>query len=30
MMTNLWTGRKMVVMPQFDPKAWLELVGKKK
>jgi acyl-CoA synthetase (AMP-forming)/AMP-acid ligase II len=28
MMTNLWTGRKMVVMPQFDPKEWLELVGK--
>ena len=26
MMTNLWTGRKMVVMPQFDPRAWLELV----
>jgi acyl-CoA synthetase (AMP-forming)/AMP-acid ligase II len=28
MMTNLWTGRKMVVMPQFDSKAWLELVQK--
>jgi acyl-CoA synthetase (AMP-forming)/AMP-acid ligase II len=28
MMTNLWTGRKMVVMPQFDPKEWLDLVGK--
>src|SRR6202162_810868 len=28
MMTNLWTGRKMVVMPQFEPKNWLELVGK--
>ena len=27
MMTNLWTGRKMVVMPQFDPRAWLELVA---
>jgi acyl-CoA synthetase (AMP-forming)/AMP-acid ligase II len=26
MMTNLWTGRKMVVMPQFEPRAWLELV----
>ncbi len=26
LMTNLWTGRKMVVMPQFDPKQWLELV----
>jgi acyl-CoA synthetase (AMP-forming)/AMP-acid ligase II len=30
MMTNLWTGRKMVVMPQFDPRLWLELVGKEK
>jgi acyl-CoA synthetase (AMP-forming)/AMP-acid ligase II len=28
MMTNPWTGRKMVVMPQFDPRAWLELVQK--
>jgi acyl-CoA synthetase (AMP-forming)/AMP-acid ligase II len=28
MMTNLWTGRKMVVMPQFDAKSWLELVQK--
>jgi acyl-CoA synthetase (AMP-forming)/AMP-acid ligase II len=28
MMTNLWTGRKMVVMPQFDSKAWLDLIGK--
>ncbi|HJU11033.1 MAG TPA: AMP-binding protein, partial [Candidatus Binataceae bacterium] len=26
MMTNLWTGRKMIVMPQFEPKLWLELV----
>jgi acyl-CoA synthetase (AMP-forming)/AMP-acid ligase II len=26
MMTNLWTGRKMIVMPQFDPKSWLQLV----
>jgi acyl-CoA synthetase (AMP-forming)/AMP-acid ligase II len=25
-MTNIWTGRKVVVMPQFDPRAWLELV----
>jgi acyl-CoA synthetase (AMP-forming)/AMP-acid ligase II len=30
MMTNLWTGRKMVVMPQFDPARWLELVQKEK
>ena len=28
MMTNLWTGRKMVVMPQFDPRSWLDLVQK--
>ncbi len=27
MMTNLWTGRKMVVMPQFEAKTWLDLVG---
>jgi acyl-CoA synthetase (AMP-forming)/AMP-acid ligase II len=27
MMTNLWAGRKMVVMPQFEPHLWLELVG---
>src|SRR4029077_9937216 len=25
-MTNIWTGRKLIVMPQFDSKAWLELV----
>ena len=30
MMTNLWTGRKMVVMPQFEPGRWLELVGGEK
>lgn len=28
MMTNLWTGRKMIVMPQFEPRSWLELVHK--
>jgi len=28
MMTNPWTGRKMVVMPQFEPRTWLELVQK--
>ena len=27
MMTNLWAGRKMVVMPQFEPRSWLELVA---
>jgi acyl-CoA synthetase (AMP-forming)/AMP-acid ligase II len=30
MMTNLWTGRKMVVMPQFEPRGWLELVHKER
>ena len=30
MMTNLWTGRRMVVMPQFDPKIWLQLVAREK
>jgi acyl-CoA synthetase (AMP-forming)/AMP-acid ligase II len=28
MMTNLWTGRKMIVMPQFDARSWLELMQK--
>jgi len=28
MMTNLWTGRKMIVMPQFEARAWLDLVQK--
>jgi len=26
MMTNLWTGRKLVIMPQFDARTWLKLV----
>ena len=30
MMTNLWTGRKMIVMPQFEPKSWLDLVQKER
>lgn len=30
MMTNLWTGRKMVIMPQFDPANWLQLVQEEK
>jgi acyl-CoA synthetase (AMP-forming)/AMP-acid ligase II len=25
-MTNVWTGRRVVVMPQFDPAQWLQLV----
>jgi len=28
MMTSIWTGRKMIVMPQFDAKSWLALVEK--
>ena len=28
MMTNLWTGRKMVVMPQFEAGNWLSLIAK--
>ncbi|HVN90294.1 MAG TPA: AMP-binding protein [Candidatus Binataceae bacterium] len=30
MMTNLWTGRKMVVMPQFDAGNWLKLAEQEK
>ncbi len=30
MMTNLWTGRRMVVLPQFDAKTWLRLVEREK
>jgi acyl-CoA synthetase (AMP-forming)/AMP-acid ligase II len=30
MMTNMWTGRRMIVMPQFDPKMWLQLVEREK
>ena len=30
MMTNIWTGRKVIVMPQFDPKNWLKLVVEEK
>jgi len=26
MMTTLWTGRRLVVMPQFEPASWLDLV----
>ncbi|HZC45606.1 MAG TPA: AMP-binding protein, partial [Candidatus Acidoferrum sp.] len=29
-MTNIWTGRKLIVMPQFDPKAWLDLVQRER
>ncbi len=30
MMTNLWTGRKLVIMPQFDARAWLQLVQRER
>jgi acyl-CoA synthetase (AMP-forming)/AMP-acid ligase II len=30
MMTNLWTGRKMVIMPQFEPGGWLKLAAEEK
>jgi len=26
MMTTIWTGRRLVLMPQFEPKGWLDLV----
>ncbi|HXR36113.1 MAG TPA: AMP-binding protein [Candidatus Binataceae bacterium] len=26
MMTSIWTGRRMIVMPQFEAKTWLQLV----
>jgi acyl-CoA synthetase (AMP-forming)/AMP-acid ligase II len=26
MMTTLWTGRRLVLMPQFEPRAWLDVV----
>ncbi|MGH7917511.1 MAG: class I adenylate-forming enzyme family protein [Candidatus Binataceae bacterium] len=28
MMTNLWTGREMVILPQFDARLWLELAAR--
>src|SRR5262245_13147291 len=30
MMTTLWTGRRLVVMPQFEPAAWLEYVERER
>ncbi len=29
-MTNIWTGRKLIVMPQFDARTWLNLVQTEK
>jgi acyl-CoA synthetase (AMP-forming)/AMP-acid ligase II len=28
MLSSVWGGRKMVILPQFDPKAWLDAVQK--
>ncbi|HYA34595.1 MAG TPA: AMP-binding protein, partial [Candidatus Binataceae bacterium] len=30
MMTNIWTGRRVVIMPQFEPRTWLRLVESEK
>jgi len=30
MMTTLWTGRRLVVMPQFEATAWLDLVARER
>src|SRR4029077_3614219 len=30
MMTTLWTGRRLVVMPQFEARAWLDLVERER
>src|SRR5262247_1130461 len=30
MMTTLWTGRRLVVMPQFEPQGWLELAERER
>jgi acyl-CoA synthetase (AMP-forming)/AMP-acid ligase II len=30
MMTTLWTGRRLVLMPQFDPQTWLDLVERER
>jgi long-chain acyl-CoA synthetase len=30
LMTNLWTGRKMVIMPQFEARTWLNLVERER
>lgn len=29
-MTNIWTGRKLIVMPQFDAKSWLDIVQRER
>jgi len=30
MMTTLWTGRRLVLMPQFEPRSWLDLVERER
>jgi acyl-CoA synthetase (AMP-forming)/AMP-acid ligase II len=30
MMTTLWTGRKLVIQPQFEPRGWLDLVERER
>ena len=30
MMTTVWTGRRLVLMPQFEPRAWLDLVERER
>jgi acyl-CoA synthetase (AMP-forming)/AMP-acid ligase II len=30
MMTTLWTGRRLVVQPQFEPRSWLDLVERER
>jgi acyl-CoA synthetase (AMP-forming)/AMP-acid ligase II len=30
MMTTLWTGRRLVLVPQFDPRGWLETVERER
>jgi len=30
MMTTLWTGRRLVLMPQFEPRGWLDLVERER
>jgi acyl-CoA synthetase (AMP-forming)/AMP-acid ligase II len=30
MMTTLWTGRRLVLVPQFEPRAWLDTVERER
>ncbi len=29
-MTNIWSGRRMILMPQFEARGWLNLVGRER